>query len=131
MKRYYISPIDITQDEDGNNLIRVLIAKYPKQGYITEIPSSPTTGLPLFDWAIVLVTGTPDQHQAILADPLIEPIPHNDNPDDEITLPAAFKTKLTAKGVNLSSKESMRTMCVKIGKKLNANFNFERFSVSE
>ena len=131
MKRYYISPIIITEDEDGHTVIKVKAAGYPKAGYVTDIPSDPTTGLPLFNWALVQISGTQAQHQAILADTDIYPVPHNDNPDDLITLSVSFRKVLNDRAISNSSRMTLRQLTTAVGKKVNQNFDFERFFVSE
>jgi hypothetical protein len=133
MKRYYVSPIIVSQDEDGNTEVKAYAAKFPKTGMVVDIPSDSTTGLPLDTVCIVCITGTPSQHQAILQDSLMDPIvPHNDNFDQEISVDEATRIKFSTKvGITVKDKESVRTIVEKVGKKKNSNFNFERFFISE
>lgn len=130
MKRYYITPVTAGTDIDGNPTNDAKINQYPGNK-VLNIPTGPD-GLALQNWAIVEVAGTPQQHQAILSDPDIMPVPHNDNPDQSLNpVATAFRNYMSARGVSINSNDSIREIVSKSGQKNNANFNFERFSISE
>ncbi len=129
-RRYYVCPVVTELQADGSTYVYAKVAHYVGQikGYVAHIPSDPSTGLPLRNWALVCVEA--DDHSLLLADAAFEALPWKDALDDALTLPQAAKDKLAARGIDLSGITTMRQLVRAIGQRLHASFDERAFGVS-
>ena len=132
MKRYYLSPIvGVGTEADP---YRPKIADYGV-GWVGVIPSDPTTGKPLFSFALVLVEAL--NHAAILADTTIDALP--DFPLDGKVSAVNTGTKnrmvadLQARGLDTSligNSDGYPDVIRGIGKALDPGFDENHFDVA-
>lgn len=132
MKRYYLSPIIGTGAEDDP--FRPKIADYGVR-WVGSIPSDPTTGRPLFTFALALVAAA--NHASILADQAIDALP--DFPLDGKVSAINTGTKnrmvaaLQARGIYtafIGNSDGYRDVIRGIGKALDPDFDENHFDVA-
>lgn len=133
MKRYFLSPI--VGDGSIDNPYRAAVQDYPCN-VSAVIPSDPTTGKPLYDWALCIVAA-PNQ-TPLLKDNSLGPLP--DFPlDAKMSAMAqassqAMDATLRRFGVNLAgvnTSDGYRQAIRSIGQQLQADFDENGLDISE
>lgn len=132
MKRYYISPI--VGDGSEENSFRPKIADYGVN-WVGSIPSDQNTGLPLFNWTLVLVEA--QNHGALIADGAIDPLPDFPLDGKVSAIHAATKNamiaKLQAHGIDtafIGGTDGYREVIRGIGRQLEPAFDENNFDVN-
>lgn len=131
-KKYYISPI--VGDGSEMNPYRAKISDYGKS-WTGTIPSDPVTGIPLFDWALCIVSSV--DHGLIVADRTIDRLPEV-SLDIKVSAigPAAksrLDTAISARGIDsqvASPSNSYRDVINGIGRHLSPGFDVDSFDVN-
>lgn len=126
MKRYYLCPVNLYQDQDGL-FYSAKIREYPGFDFVAEIPNQ-ADGKPKENWALVHVSG--NDFSVLDNDPDFVFV--SDNPDLEVEVNVSGKLDkaLRDRGINLSkSKMKRRDLVRSIGKKLSQNFEENNFRI--
>ncbi len=136
-RRYYLCAVV----GDGKTLQTSYRAKLPAgiAAHVALIPSSPTTGAPLFAWCLAQVKADAATHAAIAADAQTDPIPPlglEERPVDFLTVPqqAAFATRLQNRGLTAAQAQAALGMALRqlvraLGRRLLAGFDESQFGV--
>lgn len=133
MKRYYLAPI--VGNGSRENPYRAKVQDYGVT-HVAVVPTDPLTGIPLFSWALVLVSAP--NHSTLLTDLDLTALP--DFPLDAVlsALQAgvrnAMLTALANRGVDIgpiNTNWGYRQVIRHVGQHLDGNFSENNFDVSD
>lgn len=137
MKRYYLAAIEQFDMGEGELAHRCRASAYPDLTFEGgEIVSDPVTGLPINQFALVLIKAK--DHARILNDPLMHPLPQVDLDVKVSSIHTATKNKmittLKSLGVDtafIQTTDGYREVIRGIGRINNPDFDENKFDVNE